>query len=167
MVGRHRKPKSPWPRRIIAVGVLGGAFWAGSSIGGYHGPDPRPDVAVQQAYVSVAQKFALAVHAQLCGKPSLPQMLCAQAIEVAAHPIHDGRDGKDGKNGIDGEDGSPGRDGRNGRDGRSGSPAREEIFQFPDSIYACPRSGGSDIAPIFKCSLVKPAAPPATSTPSN
>lgn len=171
MVGQHRKPKSPWPRRIVTVGLLGGAYFVGASVGGYHGPDPgvAHEATEQPTYSSVAQRFALAVHQQLCGRPSLPQLLCAQATEVAANPIHDGKDGKDGKPGVDGVDGSNGANGRNGIDG---SPARELILQLPDSIFggailACPHTAGSNVAPIYKCVVVKSPSTPSVGPQSN
>lgn len=60
--------------------------------------------------------------------------------------------GADGRDGVDGQD---------GRDGRDGSATASETFSLPDGrVFVCPRTGGTDLDPMYRCQERTPAPQP-------
>lgn len=148
MAGRH-SPPPPWWRvpLLLVSGVAGAAFMAV-----HFGPHPVAPVVSDVFASSQAQRFANDILKQCSLTPSLGTQLCGEAADVAVTPIHDGKDGKDGKSGLDGINGVNGANGIDGHNGRDGSVVKAQIFHHPDGTSEyCPRTGGTDLYPVFDC----------------
>lgn len=148
MGGQHRRPRPRWHTALL----LGGLAGAGAAMGYYEHPAPHHPAATPGSAVSQAQRLGQDIVGQCSVNPaSLSTQICGDAEQVA-----DTQMPGPGKDGHDGLDGQPGRDGANGRNGKDGSTATLMIFTFPDGTsYGCPRDGGTDLEPVYKCKAVK------------
>lgn len=191
-MGRHNLPHFhallTWLTRhrikvLLAVGVLGLGFLAGSVVQSYARQDTLIDhnrTVRQQRDAANEQRDAQATRAhnlatgiqQACAQKALNGPVCDQADQAAREPVQGPR-GDQGFPGTNGKDGVNGTDGKNGRDGHDGSPAHSMTLVTPDGTMLCPRSGGTDLDPVYSClgggmagrfdggdSMLRPIAPP-------
>lgn len=96
------------------------------------------------------------------GEPCLPtNPLCVGPPGLDGSNGTDGTSGTDGADGKDGKDGIDGVDGTDGTNGRDGSPASTLVINRSDGTTVnCPRTGGSDLEPVYSCRTSAPAPPP-------
>src|ERR1700756_1602124 len=165
--GRHRHPPPRWwkPKWLLIPAFIA-TGWAAVELGPHDHSNGAPPMESLPQAESEAQRLAADV-VKLCNisPQDVDTQTCGDAAQVAVTPFRDGKDGKPGRDGIDGLNGADGHNGRNGRDGTNGQDAHMMIIEMPPGYclppLGCPRAGGTDLDPVYKCEPAKIVEKPA------